>query len=1299
MKNEHGERFLQISNLTTPWYLSFRCILLRERELQKNNNRIGLIRTDGTKSITITPNTSITVNGYVDKEIPYQNTLAIVQSTTLAKDSDYDIEPSLIQYHHKQNGPVTVRISNVTTKTINIPPKAIICELQPVSVQAGSEQPNEKEISDIMGLIEVTKSDLNDQQFEQGLQLIKSYIDIFSRSDDDVGHTDIVQHRIDLIDEKPFKQRYRRIPQAAYDDVRAHLRQLLNAGIIQPSRSPWASNVVLVRKKDKTLRLCVDYRQLNNITKKDSYALPRIEELLDCLGGSTFFSVIDMKSGYHQVEIFEPHKERSAFTVGPLGFYEYTRMPFGMTNSPATYQRLMEDCLADYHLRICCVFIDDVIIFGNTYEEHLNNLRLVMDRIQHANLKLAPKKCSFFKRKVKFVGHIVSAAGVEIDPDKTEKVTTWPTPTSPEDVRRFLGFVGYYRRFIKNFSQISRPLTDLMPIPTGKKNKGKKKERREWYWGENQMNAFDTLKRLLTSSPILGYADSTLPYELHTDASGFGLGAVLYQEQQGEKRVICYASRGLTKAEKNYPSHKLEFLALKWAVADKFKDYLYGQQFTVLTDNNPLTYVLTTAKLDATGHRWLADLATYDFNIKYRPGKNNADADGLSRIPTDTNVRRDIDQEFIRTICSSVSSIPYVECLAISPDLVKDDIDDATAGTSTSDIIDWKKTQEKDTRLQYWRKMVETGQKPEKEDTILKRQFSHLHFINDVLHRQVTNNDKVQQQIVLPSAHVNTVLEAMHNDMGHPGKDRTLSLLKDRFYWPGMSKDVEEWISHCGRCIRRKTPPNHRAPLVSIGTISPLHLVCMDYLTLEPSKGGQQNILIITDHFTRYAQAIPTRNQTARTTAEVLFNNYIVHYGIPERLHSDQGANFESKVIEELCRMTGITKSRTTSYHPQGNGMCERFNRTLLNMLGTLEPEQKKNWKAYVGPLVHAYNCTQHDSTGFSPYYLMFGRNPRLPVDIVFGLRKEVKGSNYIKDLRERLNHVYHLATESSKQSQQKQKEGYDMRVRGATIRVGDRVLVKIVAFKEKHKLADKWEQEPYKVLGPPNPDIPVFTVQKEDGEGRKRNLHRNLLLPVGDIRETPVKPVPKPRVRTLKPKSPQIRPALIDTEDESSDEEPIELVVVVSVADSSDKPITAETELEDPTDNAVAVSESDGDAYSQEAHDEIDANETDSDVTCRSASTEKSDDETPDEHPVNISFSDSEEPVRRSGRQRKPPVWMSSGTYELSKSVVKNPASSRDWFQKVNCITSLANTNLFQNLQAEAAQTILDIMKNSSDK
>ena len=308
-------------------------------------------------------------------------------------------------------------------------------------------------------------------------------------------------------------------------------------------------------------------------------------------------------------------------------------MPFGLTNSPATYQRLMENVLAGLNLKFCCVFIDDVIIFGKTYEEQLHNLQLVFDRIKIANLKLSPKKCELFKRKVKFVGYIVSEEGIEIDPSKTDKVTNWPKLQTPEDVRRFLGFVGYYRRYIKNFSLVSRPLTDLMPTHNKKHQKSKSKTKKTWTWENKQNQAFETLKDRLVTSPILGYTNYSLPYELHTDVPGDALGAVLYQEQEGMKRVISYASRGLNKAEKNYPPHKREFLALKWSICDKFKDYLYGQRFTVLTDNNPVTYVLTTAKLDATGHRWLVALSTFNFDIKYRPGKNNADADALSRLP------------------------------------------------------------------------------------------------------------------------------------------------------------------------------------------------------------------------------------------------------------------------------------------------------------------------------------------------------------------------------------------------------------------------------------------------------------------------------------------------------------------------------------------------------------------------------------------------------------------------------------------------------------------------------------------
>jgi hypothetical protein len=400
---------------------------------------------------------------------------------------------------------------------------------------------------------------------------------------------------------------------------------------------------------------------------------------------------------------------------------------------------------------------------------------------------------------VKYVGHVVSEAGVEVDPAKTEKVVNWPKPTNPEDVRRFLGFVGYYRRFIRQFSHISKPLTDLMPNPTPKKSK--KHQQKPWQWGDEQDIAFETLKQQLISAPILGYANFELPFEIHTDASGTALGAVLYQEQDGFKKVISYASRGLTKSEKHYPPHKLEFLALKWAVCDKFKDYLhvYGTKFTVLTDNNPMTYVLTTAKLDATGHRWLAALAAFNFNILYRPGNKNGDADGLSRIPqtySNSDNRETISIESVQAICNSILPKAYIENLAVNPDIVPSLEED----TQDDDIIDWVKAQAMDPVIKPFIKYVRERRKPKAADvgpTPLLRQFSHLRLVDDVLYREVIIGEDRKRQLVLPTAHIQTILEALHDDMGHLGKDRMLSLIRDRFYWPGIDKAVEEWISQC----------------------------------------------------------------------------------------------------------------------------------------------------------------------------------------------------------------------------------------------------------------------------------------------------------------------------------------------------------------------------------------------------------------------------------------------------------------------------------------------------------------------
>lgn len=373
---------------------------------------------------------------------------------------------------------------------------------------------------------------------------------------------------------------------------------------------------------------------------------------------------------------------------------------------------------------------------------------------------------------------------------------------------------------------------------------------------------------------------------------------------------------------------------------------------------------------------------------------------------------------------------------------------------------------------------------------------------------------------MLPRIFRTKALEGLHDDMGHLGRDKTLDLVRERFYWPRMATDVEEKIRSCDRCLRRKSPTTQRAPLINIKTTQPMELLCIDFLSLEMSKGGYQYILVITDHFTKYAQAVPTRNMSAKTTADALFNAFIVHYGFPRRLHSDQGANFEGKVIRELCELTGMIKSRTTPYHPMGNGVTERFNRTLLNMLGTLDPEKKKDWRSYVAPLVHAYNASRHDSTTFSPFFLMFGRHPRLPIDLILGVPVESNNTShqkYTEDLKKRLEEAYKLATHEANKARDHQKKNYDLRARGAVLDIGDRVLVRILAFDGRHKISDRWEENTYEVIDQPNPEVPVFVLKCEDGSGKIRRLHRNHLLPITSLPipmdpEQKVRPIPKPR-------------------------------------------------------------------------------------------------------------------------------------------------------------------------------------------
>lgn len=465
---------------------------------------------------------------------------------------------------------------------------------------------------------------------------------------------------------------------------------------------------------------------------------------------------------------------------------------------------------------------------------------------------------------------------------------------------------------------------------------------------------------------MLAYADFTKPFVVSTDASVDGLGAVLYQVQDGHERVIAYASRGLRASERNYPAHKLEFLCLKWALSDKFHDYLYGNDFIVRTDNNPLTYVNKKAKLDATSHRWLASLANYNFKLIYKPGKMNGDADGLSRRP-----QEEMFPEVVRAICHAAlvptEELPLAESVVITDkaSLEPADEDDIALEEEREleaqglDSVDWKAEQELDVTIARVKQLVKDRRRPvgvelRKESTQVQRylrEWKKFELRKDVLYRTTELDGKRVEQLVLPTVFKDVVLRGLHDDVGHQGRDRTLWLVRQRFYWPGLEGDVESKVAQCPNCLRRKAHIRPRAELVPIESSRPLELVCIDFLGLEKSKGGYENVLVITDHFTRYAQAIPTRNQSAQTTARVLYENFICHYSFPTRLHSDQGRNFESRVIKELCKIAGVGKTRTTPYHPMGNGMVERFNQTLIGMLGTLDVEQKADWKSYVKPL------------------------------------------------------------------------------------------------------------------------------------------------------------------------------------------------------------------------------------------------------------------------------------------------------------------------------------------------------------
>ena len=460
---------------------------------------------------------------------------------------------------------------------------------------------------------------LSPLQQQQLNELFKEYQDVFSQGEDDLGNTPLLEHAIETHG-PPLRQPYRRQNPAVRREEMTQVQQMLSSNVIRPSNSPWASPVVMVRKKDGSLRFCVDFRQLNAATVKDAHPLPRIDDLLDALHGAKWFSTLDLKSGYWQVPITEQDKAKTAFRTSSGQLFEFNQVPFGLCNAPATFSRLMDRVLAGLHWETCLFYLDDIIVFSSTWEEHLARLREVFERLRHAKLKLGAAKCTFAAKEVSYLGHRVTEEGLLPDPSLLAAIRDIPPPTTATEVRSFLGLAGYYRRYVKGFAAIAAPLHALT------------RKDAVFHWSEDCQAAFDQLKTRLTTSPITAFPDFSQAFRLYTDASTAGLGAILAQVRDGKERIICCASRALNKAEKSYPATKLECLAIVWAVA-KFRPYLMAMPFEVFTDHYALQWLKTMRTGSALLHRWSAALEEYDFTVRHRPGKVQTHVDGLSRLP------------------------------------------------------------------------------------------------------------------------------------------------------------------------------------------------------------------------------------------------------------------------------------------------------------------------------------------------------------------------------------------------------------------------------------------------------------------------------------------------------------------------------------------------------------------------------------------------------------------------------------------------------------------------------------------
>lgn len=753
----------------------------------------------------------------------------------------------------------------------------------------------------------------------------------------------------------PYKGVYRLSP-PMLDELRTQLDALLKGGLIRPSMSPYGAPVLFAKKKDGGWRMCIDYRALNKITIKDRFPLPRAEDLFDQLDGAKYFTKIDLRWGYHQIKIRKEDIQKSAFRC-PLGSYEWLVMPFGLTNAPATFQRFVQRILHDFIGKFACVYMDDMLIYSKTAEDHVSHVRQVLDTLKHHELLAKPSKCEFFTQQVEYLGHIVGGQGVQVDPSKVEAIANWPDLHTKTEVRSFLGLANYYRRFIHDFSSITAPLSALTHDDSPDRIP----------WGAPQQMAFAQIKTALTNAPVLRTYDRNLTCTVViTDASSShtAIGGVLMQDDGHGARPIAYYSRKMTTAEIKYTTREQELLAIKDCLK-QWKHYLLGLKFTIYSDHESLRYIRTQNDLEGKLLRWNDFLQLFDFDdIKYLPGNKNPVGDALSRPP-------------IRNTLSVLLSI------ADTPS----ELYTLTISSSTSDLID--RIRLATTTDKEFGPTLEIVQQPHFDPTTHK--FRGRYSAHDGC---LMWNDKTSARFCIPASLRPLLLNEFHDSpsAGHLGADKTYALMRKYFYWNRMYEDICAYIRSCNTCQYNKA--TNVAPAGLAQPIPPpdhnFDTWGLDFITgLPPTHEGYNCIVVFIDHKSKLLKAFPAVSSkdprdkdnplSAEAVAEIYFQHIFRNFGLCKSIVSDRDSRFVSRFWTELHRLCNTRLHMSTAFRPQTDGLTERANRTLIEVLKTTMMDIGGAWAAHLAFAEFAINNSESASTGFTPFFLTSGRHPRVP--------------------------------------------------------------------------------------------------------------------------------------------------------------------------------------------------------------------------------------------------------------------------------------------------------------------------------